>query len=147
MSYVSGPQPGALGSPRIRNKIFQGDGLYVLGWTFFCVWFWPSRCFLFPCTSSCQPGGSRLTRNPKQDFRGCKMWYSRLRIYMSFDVPFFKGNEIYESLQVLLLKRTLSSLIIPADFFNSNVWIAEFVHSYFCFTLRLPRWRWPVMQL
>jgi len=40
---------------------------------------------------------------------------------MSFDVPFFKGNEIYESLQVLLLKRTLSSLIIPADFFNSNV--------------------------
>jgi len=31
------------------------------------------------------------------------------------DVLFFKTNKVYEILQVLLLKRTLSSLIVPAN--------------------------------
>jgi len=34
---------------------------------------------------------------------------------MSLDKLFTKENEIYESLQVLLLRRILSNLIIPAN--------------------------------
>jgi len=57
---------------------------------------------------------------------------------------FFKWTKIYESLQVLLLKRTLSNLIIAANVTNLAIEIAKFVH---CFTLQLPHWRWLVMRL
>ena len=36
-------------------------------------------------------------------------------VYVIVECTFFKITKIYEILQVLLLKRTLSSLIIPAN--------------------------------
>ena len=58
------------------------------------------------------------TEGPKQDYRGSKIRFSRLRVWMFLDVLFFKRNEIYESLQVVLIKRTLSSLSILANVTN-----------------------------
>jgi len=45
--------------------------------------------------------GSWIPRGPKQDFA----------IGMFLDVHFFKRTELYESLPMLLLEKTLSSLI------------------------------------
>ena len=56
--------------------------------------------------------------DPKQDFRESEMRFSRVRVCMFLDVRFLNRTEIYESLQVLLIKRTLSSLIIPANVTN-----------------------------
>jgi len=59
---------------------------------------------------------------------------------------FFEITEIYESLQVLLLKRTLSNQSIPVNVTN----LKQFNLLNACIaisTLRLPRWRWPVMRL
>ena len=63
----------------------------------------------FPTGSSRTPGG------PKQGFWGPEMWFYRVGVCMSLDKLFTKENEIYESLQVLLLRRILSNLIIPAN--------------------------------
>ena len=52
---------------------------------------------------------------------------------------FFQRTEVYVSLQVLLRKRTLSNLVIPANV--TILTIVKCVHCYFCFTLRLRR-RW-----
>jgi len=68
-----------------------------------------------------QTGGSRAPGGPKQDFRGSEMRFSRLRVGMLLDVCFFKRTEIYERLQVLLLKRTLSRLAIPANVTDSTI--------------------------
>jgi len=52
------------------------------------------------------------------------------------DVLFFKISKIYEILQVLLLKRTVSSLyIIPANVAYLTNEIGKCVHCYFCFML------------
>jgi len=78
------PNLGFSDFSEVRNAIFEGESLYVLG-----------------CT-------------------------------------FFKASEIYESLQVLLLERTLSGLILPSNNIKLTIEIAKCVHWYFCFTLRLP---------
>jgi len=54
-------------------------------------------------------------------------------------------TKIYENLQVLLLKRT-SSHVSLVKFANLTIWIAKCAHCYFCFILRLTRWRWPVIM-
>ena len=48
---------------------------------------------------------------------------------MFLDVLFFKRSKIYESLQVLLLERTLSSLIIPGNVTNLTISNACFAIS------------------
>jgi len=64
----------------------------------------------FPTGGSPTPGG------PKQHFWGSEMRFSSVRVSMLLlEVRFFKITKIYEILQVLLLKRTLSSLNIPAN--------------------------------
>jgi len=62
-------------------------------------------------------------------------------------VPFFKRTEIYESLHVLSLKKTLSSLVVPVNVINVTIHIVKCMHCYLCFTLWLPCRRWLVMQL
>jgi len=47
------------------------------------------------------------TGGPKQGFRGSKMRFSRLRVYMILDIVSFKRTESYERLQMFSLKRTL----------------------------------------
>ena len=56
----------------------------------------------------------------------------------------FKITEVYESLQVLVLSRILSSLVIPANVTNLTIKVATCVRCYFCFTVQLPRWKRPV---
>jgi len=48
------------------------------------------------------------------------MGFSRVRICMFLEV-LFKTTGFYESSQVLLLKRTLTSLIIPANVTNLTI--------------------------
>jgi len=55
---------------------------------------------------------------------------------MFLDVLFFKIAETYESLEVLLLKRTLYSLMFPANVTKLTIQIAKCAHCYICFTLR-----------
>jgi len=65
------------------------------------------------------------------------MRFSRARVCMLLlDILFFKIAKIYESLQVLLLKKTLPSLNIPANVTYLTNEIGKCVHCYFCFTLR-----------
>jgi len=69
---------------------------------------------LIPLRQWFPTGGSRTPGGPKQDFQGSEMRFFRVRVCMSLHEHFFKRTDIYENLQVLLLKKyTLSSLIIP----------------------------------
>jgi len=60
---------------------------------------------------------------------------------------FSKEPLFFESFQVLLLKKTLYGLIIPANFTNLTFKTAQCLCCHFCFRLRLPRWRWHVIRL
>jgi len=94
----------------------------------------------FPTGGFQTPGDrNKIFRGPEGDFRG-------LQICMFLKVPFFKRSESSESLHVLLLKRTLSSLIVPVNVTDVAIHI-KCVHCYLCFMLQLPRRRWPVMRL
>jgi len=87
-------------------------------------------------------GGSRYPGVPKQVFLGSELRFSRVRVCKFLDVLLFKRREIYGSLQVLLLK-----IHYAANVTNLTISNVKCVLCYFCFTLRLPRWRWPVMRL
>jgi len=72
-------------------------------------------------------GGSQTHGVPKQHFRRSEMQFSRVRICMLLlDVLFVKITKISEILQVLLLKRTLSNLTIPA---NVTYWTIKLVNA------------------
>jgi len=58
---------------------------------------------------------------PKQDFRGSETRLYKVGVCIFLDVLFFKRTEICESLQVLLLERTLSSLVIRANTNNLSI--------------------------
>jgi len=63
--------------------------------------------------------GSRTPGCPKQDFQGTEMQFQSASLYV-LGWTFFKGAEIYDRLQALLLKRTISILIIPANVLINN---------------------------
>jgi len=68
----------------------------------------------FPIGGSWTPGG------PKQDFRGCETLFLRMRVCM-FLYVLQKKNDIFEGLLVALLRRTLSSLLIPDNVTNLTI--------------------------
>ena len=71
-------------------------------------------CFVNSVKTVVPNRGFSNPRGPKQDFQGSEMRFFRVRVCMSLHEHFFKRTDIYENLQVLLLKKyTLSSLIIP----------------------------------